>query len=65
MSFKRKKDEINTPIILNKIRYSRKQNLFMISLMKVSKEDFSLVRMNIFTIKMLKNDVGRLFNTEF
>ena len=65
MSFKRKKDEINTPIILNKIRYSRKQNLFMISLMKVSKEDFSLIRMNIFTIKMLKNDVGRLFNTEF
>ena len=33
--------------------------------MKVSKEDFSLIRINIFTIKMLKNDVGRLFNTEF
>ena len=65
MNFQRKKDEINTPTTLNKINYSSKQNLFMINLIKVIKEDFSLIRMIFFTIKMFKNDIGRFFSTEF
>ena len=65
MNFERKKDKINTPIILNKINYSGTQKSFIINKIIVRKEDFSHIRMIFFTMAMLQNDIGRLFSTAF
>ena len=65
VNFERKKDKINTPIILNKINYSGTQKSFIINKIIVRKEDFSHIRMIFFTMAMLQNDIGRLFSTAF